>query len=99
MFDIGADLQRAYSDGYKCGRLEALAELKRYISEMADYNDKADRKTKNCSEKLNNCDTCKHNKLEWYSEVCDGCSKAHSNYEPKDEPQLTIDCKQTEGSE
>ena len=33
------------------------------------------------------CDTCKHNKLEWYSEVCDGCSKAHSNYEPKDEPQ------------
>lgn len=39
------------------------------------------------SGKPNNCDTCKHNKLEWYSEVCDGCSKAHSNYEPKDEPQ------------
>ena len=35
------------------------------------------------SEKPNNCDTCIHNKLEWYSEVCDGCSKAHSNYEPK----------------
>ena len=49
--------------------------------------DKADRKTENSSEKPNNCDTCKHNKLEWYSEVCDGCSKAHSNYEPKDEPQ------------
>jgi hypothetical protein len=49
--------------------------------------DEADRKTENCSEKPNNCDTCKHNKLEWYSEVCDGCSKAHSNYEPKDEPQ------------
>ena len=29
------------------------------------------------------CDTCKHNKLEWYSEVCDGCTKADSNYEPK----------------
>lgn len=37
------------------------------------------------SEIPNNCDTCKYNKLEWYSEVCDGCSKAHSNYEPKDE--------------
>ena len=48
---------------------------------------KADRKTESNSEKPNNCDTCKHNKLEWYSEVCDGCSKAHSNYEPKDEPQ------------
>ena len=35
------------------------------------------------SEKPNNCDTCIHNKLEWYSEVCDGCSKDHSNYEPK----------------
>ena len=48
----------------------------------------ANRKTEpNCSEIPNNCDTCIHNKLEWYSEVCDGCSKAHSNYEPKDEPQ------------
>ena len=48
----------------------------------------ADRKTENCSEKPNNCDTCIHNKLEWYSEVCDGCSKAHSKYEPKTEPQM-----------
>ena len=48
-----------------------------------------DRKTENCSEKPNNCDTCRHNKLEWYSEVCDGCSKAHSNYEPKDEPTIS----------
>ena len=45
------------------------------------------RKTESNSEKPNNCDACRHNKLEWYSEVCDGCSKAHSNYEPKDEPQ------------
>ena len=29
------------------------------------------------------CDTCKHNKLEWYSDECDSCSKAHSNYEPQ----------------
>ena len=51
----------------------------------------ADRKTENSSEIPNNCDTCKHNKLEWYSEVCDGCSKAHSNYEPKDEPQTVLE--------
>ena len=44
----------------------------------------------NSSEKPNNCDTCRHNKLEWYSEVCDGCSKAHSNYEPQDEPQTEL---------
>lgn len=50
----------------------------------------ADRKTENYSENPNNCETCKHNKLEWYSEVCDGCSKAHSNYEPKDEPQTDV---------
>ena len=50
------------------------------------------RKTENSSEKPNNCDTCIHNKLEWYSEVCDGCSKAHSNYEPKDEPQRIHSC-------
>jgi hypothetical protein len=58
-----------------------------------------DRKTEpNNSEIPNNCDTCRHNKLEWYSEVCDGCSKAHSNYEPKDEPQteVTTDCRQTD---
>ena len=42
------------------------------------------------SENPNNCDTCKHNKLEWFSEVCDGCSKAHSNYEPKDEPKTQM---------
>ena len=51
----------------------------------------ADRKTESNSEIPNNCDTCKHNKLEWYSEVCDGCSKAHSNYEPKTEPQPNAD--------
>jgi Zn finger protein HypA/HybF involved in hydrogenase expression len=31
------------------------------------------------------CETCKHNKLEWFSEKCDECSKAHSNYEPQTE--------------
>ena len=58
-----------------------LKELKELIE--------ANRKTENCSEIPNNCETCKHNKLEWYSEVCDGCSKAHSNYEPNDEPSVS----------
>ena len=51
-------------------------------------DDEAEQTEPSSSEKPNNCETCKHNKLEWYSEVCDGCSKAHSNYEPKDEPQI-----------
>ena len=34
------------------------------------------------------CLTCRYNSDEWDSPKCDGCSKAHSNYEP-----------QTEGSE
>lgn len=67
------------------------------VLKIADFIEKlrADRKTESNSEKPNNCDTCKHNKLEWYSEVCDGCSKAHSNYEPKDEPQVVMpkECK------
>ena len=53
----------------------------------------ADRKTEpSNSEKPNNCDTCKHNKLEWYSEVCDSCCGNNNHYEPKDEPQTCDDC-------
>ena len=29
------------------------------------------------------CETCKHDKEEWYSDACDSCCKAHSNYEPQ----------------
>lgn len=29
------------------------------------------------------CDTCRHDSEPWDSEACDGCSKAHSNYEPQ----------------
>ncbi len=48
--------------------------------------DLADRKTENSSEKPNNCETCKQNKLEWYSEICDSCCGNNNHYEPKDEP-------------
>ena len=44
-------------------------------------------KTENSSEKPNNCETCKHNKLEWYSEICDSCCGNNNHYEPKTEPQ------------
>lgn len=48
------------------------------------YKDGADA-VKPKDEPQTECESCKHNKLEWFSEVCDGCSKAHSKYEPKDE--------------
>ena len=43
-------------------------------------------KTENSSEIPNNCEDCKHNKLEWYSEICDSCCGNNNHYEPKDEP-------------
>ena len=73
-----------YSRYWRMGMKKAL---KHAIRLLREEEAKAERKTENNSEKPNNCETCKHNKLEWYSEVCDGCSKAHSHYEPKDEPQ------------
>ena len=39
----------------------------------------ADRKT----EPQTDCLTCRYNSDEWDSPKCDGCSKAHSNYEPQ----------------
>lgn len=50
--------------------------------------------TENCSEKTNNCETCR---FELYCpEMCEGCCEWDSHYEPKDELQLITDCKQTE---
>ena len=40
----------------------------------------------------NNCETCRHNKLEWYSEICDSCCGNNNHYEPKDEPKLCREC-------
>ena len=31
------------------------------------------------------CDTCKHHDKEWDDIVCDGCTKAHSNWERRDD--------------
>ena len=50
MIDIGADLRKAYDDGYKCGRLDALAELLKYIGEMGDYD--GERKTEPQTSKI-----------------------------------------------
>ena len=36
------------------------------------------------------CDTCRHNKREWDSKECDGCTKANSNYEPTTEQSSTV---------
>ena len=60
---------------------------------------KADRKTENKSEKPNKstiskmeqvdgeCADCKWHDKEWWYIKCDGCSRLHSHFEPKDEPQ------------
>ncbi len=31
------------------------------------------------------CDTCRYSLHEWYSQMCDSCCKAHSNYVPRTE--------------
>lgn len=36
----------------------------------------------------NDCDTCKHRDKPFDDLPCDMCCKAHSGYEPKDEPQI-----------
>ena len=47
----------------------------------------SDRKTKNCSEKPNNCETCKYGEdKQRYAHVCNECGVGINNYEPKDEP-------------
>lgn len=38
----------------------------------------------------NDCDTCKHRDKPFDDLPCDMCCKAHSGYEPKDEPQTYI---------
>lgn len=32
-----------------------------------------------------NCDTCKHHDKGWDDAICDGCTKAHSNWERRDD--------------
>lgn len=71
---------------------ELCEECYEYLCEK-DEAPKADRKTESNSEFPNNCDTCKHNKLEWYSEVCDSCCGNNNHYEPKDEPQTETQMK------
>ena len=72
------DITDAFMRGYEIGKEQEH----RWWSAFC-----ANCKTESNSEKPNNCDTCKHNKLEWYSEVCDSCCGNNNHYEPKDEPQ------------
>lgn len=39
------------------------------------------------TEPQTDCLTCRYNSDEWDSPKCDGCSKAHSNYEPQTDCQ------------
>ena len=58
-----------------------LKELKELIN--------ADRKTENCSEIPNNCDTCRNKGFEGCEQPCLGCGCC-GLYEPKDEPQTML---------
>ena len=53
------------------------------IVESLGFNAESYRQAKAKTEPQTDCDSCKHNKLEWYSDECDSCCKVHSNYEPK----------------
>ena len=78
-----------------------LDNLKECIKEhpiVADwFAEIADRKTENCSEKPNNCETCRNKGFEGCEQPCLGCGCC-GLYEPKDEPLKTADycdiCKQ-----
>lgn len=58
----------------------------RFAEEYIDESEKSPYAPPERYEDVYPCDTCKNNKLEWGSEVCDGCCGSHSNYEPKTEP-------------
>lgn len=77
--DVNTSIREAFEKGFRIGVKKGLMQIG------------ADRKTENCSEFPNNCETCKHNELVWYSEECDGCSQAHSNYEPQTSRENTRD--------
>ena len=48
--------------------------------------DKADRKTENCSEFPNNCETCRFDDRYGEESICSNCSRHYSDcYAPKDE--------------
>ena len=62
----------------------------------------ADRKTENCSEIPNDCETCGYESLKSYEGACDDCtdiSGSPSNYEPKDEPRTVPLYPMTKGAD
>ena len=85
--EIPNNCEHITEDGVTCAKYPACDDC---LDNPLNKVKGSERLVKGKTEPQTDCDTCKHNKLEWYSEVCDGCSKAHSNYEPKDEPQT--DC-------
>ena len=70
-----------YSRYWRMGMKKAL---KHAIRLLREEEAKADRKTENCSEKPNNCETCR------YAGECDWEPWQECPYAPKDEPQTYV---------
>ena len=66
-----------------------MEDLQRKVDSQAEYIKtlNEDRKTENCSEKPNNCETCKNwGIVNYFTEACGYCRHGDL-YEPKTEPQ------------
>ena len=87
------DITDAFMRGYQQGKEDEH----RWWSNHCANCKEAEQTEPNCSEKPNNCDTCKWG--EWYrkgyditmmSDECGGCCSWNNKWTPKDEPQT--DC-------
>ena len=105
MFDIGADLQRAYDDGiayaWEVAQKVFNSTVTFYEAEDVakqidkDINVRSKDEAQTDIHGITDCDFCKHGSEEWDSEACDGCCNANNHFEPKDEPQTNKDFKVT----
>ena len=72
--------REAYNKGYKDGLRDGASQVTaKLVSKILEETEADIPQT--------DCDTCRHDSEPWDSEKCDGCSKAHSNYEPQTDCQ------------
>ena len=90
---------KAYGDGYAEAYKQFQYLIERYeidiaVRKMKIFADAValtvETATDTADTPQTDCDTCKHDSDQWYSEACDGCSKADSNYEPTTEESSMV---------